>query len=246
MTKLYSELAQAYHEMYQSIFDYEEEFSFYDAILKEYNCHKILELGCGSGNLARYFLRSGYNYTGIDLYDNMLEIASQVEPGAKFIQGDMRKLDFENEFDAVIIAGRSFTYMTKNDDVNEALTSIHRVLKNNGKLIFDNFDAEKIFGSFNSEEIIFETEFENRKYKRVSKNSPNLETGWTWDWQETYYVTENNITKTIHDNSILRAFTEDELKLFLKINQFEVLKTMKEYSAIKLTAKKYKLDKAKK
>jgi len=238
MTKLYSELAQVYHEMYQAIFDYDEEFKFFDVILKEYKCNKILELGCGSGNLASYFLRSGYDYTGVDLYDSMLKIANKVEPAAKFIQGDMRQLNFENEFDAIIITGRSFTYMTKNDDVNKALNSIHRSLKENGKLIFDNFDAEKIFGNFNREEIIFETEYENRKYKRVSKNSMNLETGWIWNWQATYYIVENNKTKTIMDNSILRAFTEDELGLFLKINQFEVLKIIKENSAIKMVAKK--------
>jgi ubiquinone/menaquinone biosynthesis C-methylase UbiE len=238
--KLYSELAQVYHEMYQTIFNYEEEFNFYDAILKKYNCHKILELGCGSGNLARYFVHSGYDYTGVDLYDSMLEIAAKVEPAAKFIQGDMRQLDFENEFDAVIITGRSFTYMTKNDDVDKALKTIYQSLKENGKLIFDNFDAEKIFANFNREEIIFETEFENRKYKRVSKNSMNLETGWTWNWQATYYIMENNKIKTVRDNSILRAFTEDELRLFLKINRFEVLKVNKEYSAIKMVTKKYK------
>ena len=224
--------------MYQTIFDYEEEFKFYEAMLKEYNCHKILELGCGSGNLAKYFLRSGYDYTGVDLYDSMLEIAAKVEPAARFIQGDMRQLNFENEFDAVIIAGRSFTYMTKNDDVDKALKTIYQSLKENGKLIFDNFDAGKIFGNFNREEIIFETEFENRKYKRVSKNSMNLETGWTWNWQATYYIMENNKIKTVRDNSILRAFTEDELRLFLKINQFEVIKITKEYSAIKMVTKK--------
>jgi ubiquinone/menaquinone biosynthesis C-methylase UbiE len=238
--KLYSELAQVYHEMYQNIFDYKEEFKFYDAILKEYKCQKILELGCGSGNLARYFLQSGYDYTGVDLYDSMLEIAAKVEPAARFIQGDMRHLSFENEFDAVVIAGRSYTYMTKNDDVDKALKTIYKALKENGKLIFDNFDAEKIFGNFNREEIIFETDFENKKYKRVSKNSMNLETGWTWNWQATYYIMENNKIKTVRDNSILRAFTEDELRLFLKINQFEVIKVTKEYSAIKMVTKKYK------
>ena len=64
MTKLYSQLAQVYHEMYQSIFDYKKEFQLYNRLLKKYKCKNILEIGCGSGNLAPFFLKAGYNYVG--------------------------------------------------------------------------------------------------------------------------------------------------------------------------------------
>ena len=56
MSKLYSKLARIYHEMYQSIFDYKKEFQFYNRWLKKYKVHRVLEIGCGSGNLAPYFL----------------------------------------------------------------------------------------------------------------------------------------------------------------------------------------------
>ena len=49
--KIYSEYARAYHEMYQSIFDYENEFEMYDKYLSKIKAKKILELGCGSGNI---------------------------------------------------------------------------------------------------------------------------------------------------------------------------------------------------
>ena len=66
MTHLYSTLANIYHEMYQHIFDYDKEFIFYDSLLKSNNCQKILEIGCGSGMLARRFLNNGYDYLGLD------------------------------------------------------------------------------------------------------------------------------------------------------------------------------------
>ena len=45
MTILYSNLARVYHEIYQTIFDYDEEFQIYDTFLKKYNGKKVLELG---------------------------------------------------------------------------------------------------------------------------------------------------------------------------------------------------------
>ena len=42
---LYSALAGVYHEMYQHVFDYDEEYAFYDDLLTECGCWKILEIG---------------------------------------------------------------------------------------------------------------------------------------------------------------------------------------------------------
>ena len=237
MTKLYSELATIYHEMYQSIFDYKKEFQFYNKLLKKYKCKKILEIGCGSGNLAPFFLKVGYDYIGLDLFKEMIKIAKEVEPKAKFVQGDMRNLKLKDKFDAILITGRSFTYMTTNEDVMSALKSINKHLKKKGFLIFDNFDAEIIFGNF-KRNFVQTAKYKGKEYKRVSKNNWNMKTGWTWDWNATYHIKEYGKTKIIEDKSVLRAFTEDELKLFLNINKFDTLRVIKQESAITIIAKR--------
>ncbi len=237
MTKLYSELAQVYHEMYQSVFDYKKEFKFYNNVLRKYNCKNVLEIGCGSGNLAGLFLKSGYSYTGLDLFDEMLNIARKAEPKAMFIQGDMRNLKMKKKYDAIIVTGRSFTYMTKNQDVMKALRSMNNVLAKNGILIFDNFNAEVIFGRF-KKRFVQKAKYGGKEYRRVSENTWNMETGWTWNWDTKYYIKENGKIKTVFDKSVLRAFTEDELKLFLKISGFKVLKTIKQGTPITIIAGK--------
>ena len=238
MTKLYSELAHVYHDMYQSLFDYKKEFIFYEKYLKKYNCKSVLDLGCGNGNLAPYFLDSNYNYTGLDLYAEMLEIARKNNPDAHFIQGDIRNLQLSEKFDAVIIPGRSFCYMTTNDDVMQALQSIHNTLKNNGILIFDNFRAQIIFAAV-SKKFENTVEYNNRKYTRISINSPNLQTGWTWNWHATYHIEEKGkATKTIVDESILRSFTIDELKLFCQLNKFDIIEIIEDNSSFTTIARK--------
>jgi len=237
MTKLYSQLARAYHEMYQSVFDYKKEFQFYDRLLKIYKCKKILEIGCGSGNLAPFFLKAGYDYIGLDLFNEMIKIAKEVAPKAKFVQGDMRNFKTKGKFDAILITGRSFTYMTKNEDVMNTLKSIRKHLNKDGFLIFDNFDAESIFGNFKGN-FVQTAKYQGKEYKRVSKSNWNMKTGWTRNWNAIYYIKENGKTKIIKDKSILRAFTQDELKLFLKINKFDTMRIIKEGSSFTVVAKK--------
>ncbi|KUO69314.1 MAG: hypothetical protein APF77_16105 [Clostridia bacterium BRH_c25] len=238
LSKLYYELARMYHEMYQSIFNYHEEFKLHDRIFKEYGCCKVLEVGCGSGNLAKYFVDANYDYIGTDLSANMLGIAKENNPDIQFLQRDMRELGFDENFDAVLITGRSFTYMLRNDDVNRCLESVNKALKDSGIFIFDNFNASELFSNFRSH-IEQVSEYEGKTYKRVSDNSFNMETGWTWNWDAKYYIEENGKEiDVIEDKSILRAFTEDELKLFLRLHNFEVLKIINEGAAITIISQK--------
>jgi len=227
MTKLYSQLATVYHEMYQSIFDYKQEFKSYKKYLDKYKSKNILEIGCGSGNLAPYFLKAGFSYTGLDLSNEMINIAKTVKPKGNFVQGDMRNLKFRNKFDTILITGRSFTYLITNDDVINTLKSICRSLKKGGYLIFDNFNAEEMI-QINKKKFSQTVQYKNRKYRRETVKTPNLETGWTESWDATYYITENKKTKILKDKSILRSFTLDELSLFLKITKFNIVKNTKQ------------------
>ena len=222
MTILYTKLAHVYHEMYQSIFDYRAEFRQCDSILKRYGSRRVLEMGCGAGNLAKFFQAAQYDYTGVDIAQPMIDIARRENPGTKFVCGDMRRFSFAKKFDAVLIGGRSFTYMTTNDDVRRALQCIRRVLPKQGILVFDNFEAEGIFKAL-PRRISEKYDSGDKTIARQSKTWVNLTTGWTWNWDAVYAVKESGRKQTFTDHSVLRAFTRDELHLFLILAGFTPL-----------------------
>jgi len=236
MTQLYTTLASIYHKMYQHIFDYDEEFRFYDDLLRKNHCMKILEVGCGSGMLARRFLANGYDYTGLDVAKEMLDIAREEVQQDVFVQSDMRHLRFDQQFDAVLITGRSLAYVTDNKGIMETLTGIHNALKENGLFVFGVFEAQGIFENFGDFEQTIE--LPNKTIQRISKLEKNLETGWTWNWQARYII-ESNGEKTEHDDqTTLRAFTKDEILLFLKLTGFEVVDIQEENKAMTFITQK--------
>lgn len=229
MTELYTDLARVYHEMYQVLFDYKAEFDhFHRQLQKTRPCHSVLEIGCGSGNLAACFEEAGYAYCGLDLSAELLAIARELNPRTLFLQADMRAFRVEKPFDALIVSGRSFGYLITNRDVLDALACFYNALIPAGVLVLDSFDAEAViqkeYSSFTQE-----VETNGRKIRRTNRRRLNLESGFTWDWDAEYQI-DDPLTgrQIIEDHSLLRAFTESELGLLLKIGGFKVIEVDRE------------------
>ncbi len=236
MTQLYSTLAEVYHEMYQHVFDYDAEFKFYDKILKNNHSYKILEIGCGSGMLARRFLENGYDYLGLDLYNEILGIARREVRSDRFVQGDMRNLTFHSQFDAILITGRSLAYVIENHGITSTFEGIYNSLINSGLLVFGIFDAKQIFDNFDG----FEQSIEhgNKIIRRISHLEKNLATGWSWDWTARYIIEQDGNVSEYDDVTTLRAFTHDEIELFLKLSGFNIVEAIDEGKAFTIVAKK--------
>lgn len=62
---------------------------------------KILDLGCGTGDLANKLYEIGVNIVGVDNSKNMITAARSKYPDIKFIVQDAINLSFNAEFDAV-------------------------------------------------------------------------------------------------------------------------------------------------
>jgi ubiquinone/menaquinone biosynthesis C-methylase UbiE len=218
--KIYHDKAHVYHELYEEIFDYEKEFSLFHNIMQKQDrpIKKILELGCGSGSVTRY-LANDYECIGLDFSPDMIKLAKNLVPNAEFVQGDMRylPLSLNNQFDAVLSTGRSFTHLTTNKDCLECCESVMRVLKPGGLFIFDNFKAEVIFTDFKSNMT-----HKSKNITRISSNSKSFEHGFTWNWHAEYHINDVNGKELdkFEDNIVLRAFTGNEMELILSIAGF--------------------------
>jgi len=101
---------------------------------------QVLDIGCGYGRHAMELAARGLHVVGLDLSTPLLvrggEEAHRRGLTINFIRGDMRELDFENQFDAAYSLFSTFGYF--DDETNKkTLQNIGRALKPGGKLLIE-------------------------------------------------------------------------------------------------------------
>ena len=125
----YNGFEHIYDAMYQTFINYEEEYAFYSSILTTYKKESVLEIGCGSGHLASYFINAKTTYLGMDLSPDMVKLSQKNNPNGSFFKGDMTDFTLTNKIDSAIITARTISYLTTNSNVHSTLSSIHNNLK---------------------------------------------------------------------------------------------------------------------
>src|SRR3989442_6250989 len=100
--------AGAYDQFYHDK-DYAAECDLIEGIFRTYNqrIHRVLDLGCGTGNHAFPLAQRGYEVVAIDRSEDMLAHARRKLVNARsngrlvFQQGDIREADLKQRFDTV-------------------------------------------------------------------------------------------------------------------------------------------------
>jgi SAM-dependent methyltransferase len=119
---------------------YADEARFVDSLLREAGVTRgrLLDLACGTGRHAAEFSALGWDVTGLDFSDALLERARLNAPHARFLLQDMRELDLAGEaFDAVTCLFDSIGYALDDGGVVAALTAARRHLAAVGALVIE-------------------------------------------------------------------------------------------------------------
>jgi SAM-dependent methyltransferase len=117
-------------DLYNSLYPYVNTENI-DFFIDKLNGDKILDIGCGSGRDAEYFVSKGLDVIGIDLSDRFIEISQAKVPKAKFIKMDMRNIDFPVEYFDGIWLMASLLHIPKLE-VKYTIIKFKEVLKTNG------------------------------------------------------------------------------------------------------------------
>ena len=141
----------AYSRYYDLLYkdkDYQSEVNFVDRLIHKYNpdAKSILDLGCGTGRHDIPLCQKGYALHGVDQSEQMLAMAqaaseassnSVSEPKLSFHRGDIRSIQLNRKFDAVISLFHVMSYLPENSDFRAVLNTAKKHLIKGGIFLFD-------------------------------------------------------------------------------------------------------------
>lgn len=114
---------------------------------------RILDIGCGNGMpIADYFIRQGFQVTGVDSSPQMIDRCLQRFPEQRWVVADMRSLALADTFDG-LIAWDSFFHLTR--DAQRRMFNIFRQHTNSmATLMFTSGTSNgEAIGSFEGEAL---------------------------------------------------------------------------------------------
>ncbi|HMF75743.1 MAG TPA: methyltransferase domain-containing protein [Bryobacteraceae bacterium] len=101
------------------------------SILKPLAGERILDLGCGPGQLTDQIAKSGAEVVGLDASLDMIGQARQNFPKLKFVLQDAAAMKFEDEFDAVF-SNAALHWML---DAEGVLRAVAKALRKGGRFV---------------------------------------------------------------------------------------------------------------
>jgi SAM-dependent methyltransferase len=114
---------------------------FYAATPIGHKDKTVLDLCCGTGHLAVYFLEQGYRVVGLDLSEHMLEHAREnarqyIDSGqAAFVQGDASNFTLDERFGLVVSTYDALNHLESEKALYKCFQCVYAVC--DGYFIFD-------------------------------------------------------------------------------------------------------------
>jgi len=110
---------------------------------------QVLDVGCGTGNIAIPLALRGYDLTGVDRSTEMVAEARrkgmQLGLNIPFLAQDLLELDLgAQEFDTVLSTCDVLNYLTEGTQLKEAFNRVHKHLRPGGLWLFDLNSAYKL------------------------------------------------------------------------------------------------------
>ncbi len=118
-------------------------------LLERHGLSRILDLGCGTGDLSRVLADRGFSPVGLDLSPAMLARARRAAsrpPSFPLVLGDGAHLPFRPLFDAAVMR---FVFHEMDPDLREEVwNELHRIVRPGGLLLLIDFTLPERRGLF--------------------------------------------------------------------------------------------------
>lgn len=179
---------------------------------------KVLDLACGKGRHALMLNKLGYSVQGADLSPSSIQEANKfANEHLHFVVHDMREIIPNTQFGCIFNLFTSFGYFDSMEDNLKVLNSVHEMLTQNGLLIIDFMNAEKVISNLVKEEI-----------KQIEGISFNIERRYdgTHIYKDIRFVDEGH---DFHFTERVQGLKEEDFRILLDKAGFNILHTFGDF-----------------
>ncbi len=115
---------------------HEEQKGVLNNYFKNLDNQDLIDIGCGTGRMSNYFSKKGARVKGIDFSSKSIEIARNNSPG-NVVYEVQSIFDFNEslQYDKAFAWGVLAIASSNRDELTQALTNIHRGMKEGGKIL---------------------------------------------------------------------------------------------------------------
>jgi len=221
----YEQLAHYYDIIYDMPDATHREMAFFQwafTNLSDAPVKTILDAAAGTGRHAIPLARQGYEVTAADASLDMLDVLREKLQGVSvpILHWDVRELEFENRFDAILLIFTSFNHLLTDKDAARALKVIHRALTPGGIFIFDVANFHNLLGRFKDSEVSTHEKNNVRIIRILKHQVEDVDALFIHD--ETTLVNEKGKTQSFHCRIPLRMYTRFETERLLREAGFEI------------------------
>lgn len=98
---------------------------------------RVLDLCCGTGQMARALHDRGYHVTGVDGSAEMIRYARRNAPDCTFVVADARDFAVPGPFDLALSMYDALNHLLEPDDLRRAFGRVHAALRPGAPFLFD-------------------------------------------------------------------------------------------------------------
>tara|TARA_R110000796_G_scaffold46008_4_gene111373 strand:+ start:2262 stop:3005 length:744 start_codon:yes stop_codon:yes gene_type:complete len=147
-TAIYTDLS-AYYDLMCADIDYSAQSQCVQRLQQLFGNggKRHLDLACGTGPHVRYFLDAGYQSSGLDINQPMLDRAQSRCPEAQFSLQDMCAFNISQPCDLITCFLYSIHYSASVERLQACISSVHTALADGGLFCFNAVDKQQIDNS---------------------------------------------------------------------------------------------------
>lgn len=181
------------------------------------NAKTLLDTACGTGKHIQH-LKDSYDCEGLDLNDELLEIARERCPGVRFVCADMTDFRTGRSYDVVTCLFSSIAYVRTRENLFNAVKTMSEHLNPGGLLIIEPWFSKENFWV----DHVTANHYDSKELKITWMYTSKIEYGFsvldihylTGTPHEVTHFTEKHVLGLFSDEEYRQAFEEAGLEVY--------------------------------